>query len=324
MDRLNRYLHSRNCTTLIFIIAAVMTYAAFRSGHVDEITGSRGTVFPSPNRWLPHGEPSLVVSLVLTALTAISFIGLNKVFNFMRAPSALTSSLYIVMLTSLPVTAGQFYGGSLMCVVMLGITATMFSCYGDMSATRRVFLIFFILSLASLVQYAFMFYIPVAILGLAQMRILNFRSLLATVIGIICPVWILYGFGVMELSDIGWPQFESVFSRLSVPDMITVFAAVGITMILGFAAMCANLMKILSYNAKFRAYNGFLTLLLISTMIFMIVDYGNLSVYFPMLCLTAAYQVAHYYSIRRPRGAVWVLIGIIAVYVALYSACYYV
>jgi len=152
-----------------------------------------------------------------------------------------------------------------------------------MSATRRVFLIFFILSLASLVQYAFMFYIPVAILGLAQMRILNFRSVLATVIGIICPVWILYGFGVMELSDIGWPQFESVFSRLSVPDMITVFAAVGITMILGFAAMCANLMKILSYNAKFRAYNGFLTLLLISTMIFMIVDYGNLSVYFPML-----------------------------------------
>lgn len=85
MDRLNRYLHSRNCTTLIFIIAAVMTYAAFRSGHVDEITGSRGTLFPSPNRWLPHGEPSLVVSLVLTALTAISFIGLNKVFNFMRA-----------------------------------------------------------------------------------------------------------------------------------------------------------------------------------------------------------------------------------------------
>lgn len=144
MNRLNRYLHSRNFTALMFVFAAVMTYMAFRCGHVDEITGSRGTVFPSPNRWLPQGEPSLAVSMVLMALTAVSFISLNKVYNFMRAPSALTPSLYFVMLASLPLAAGQFYGGTLMCVVLLGVTALMFSCYGDSSANRRVFLVFFI------------------------------------------------------------------------------------------------------------------------------------------------------------------------------------
>ncbi len=323
MNRLNRYLHSRNFTALMFVFAAVMTYMAFRCGHVDEITGSRGTVFPSPNRWLPQGEPSLAVSMVLMALTAVSFISLNKVYNFMRAPSALTPSLYFVMLASLPLAAGQFYGGTLMCVVLLGVTALMFSCYGDSSANRRVFLVFFILSLASLVQYAFMFYIPVVIPGLAQMRILNLRSVLAMVIGLLCPVWILYGFGVMDFEDIGWPHFTSTLAHLSLPDMITVFSAVGITMVLGFAAMCANLMKILSYNAKFRAYNGFLTLLLLSTMLFSIVDYVNLSVYFPILCLTSAYQMAHYFSIRKPRGGVWVILSILAVYLLLYSACYY-
>lgn len=321
MNRLNRYLHSRNCTALFFVIAVVMAYVAFRTGHVEEITGSRGTVFPSPNRWLPVGALSLVVSLVLMGLTGASFIALNKVFNFMRAPSALTSSLYIVMLSSLPMTAGQFYGGTLMCIVLLGVTALMFSCYGDTSANRRVFLIFFILSLASLVQYAFMFYIPVAILGLAQMRILNLRSILALLTGIICPVWILYGFGVIDFGDIRWPQFTSTLSQLSLPGMITVFAAVGITVILGFAATCANLMKILSYNAKFRAYNGFLTLLLMFTILFVIVDYSNLSVYFPILCLAGAYQMAHYFSVRRPRGAVWFLLAVIALYLAIYAAC---
>lgn len=323
MNRLIRYFHSRNCTALTFVFAAAMTYMAFRTGHVDEITGSRGTVFPSPNRWLPPGELSLVISLAAMALTATSFIALNKVFNFMRAPSALTSSLYITMLTSLPMAAGQFYGGTLMCLVLLGVTALMFSCYGDTSANRLVFLIFFILATASLIQYAFMFYLPVAVLGLAQMRILNLRSIIAAVTGIICPIWILYGLGLMDTADIGWPHFASTFSRLSLPDMITVFAAVGITIGLGFGSMCANLIKILSYNAKFRAYNGFLTLLLISTILLTIVDYNNLSVYFPLLCLAGAYQVAHYFSIRRPKGVAWFILAVIIVYLAVYSACYY-
>ena len=58
-------------------------------------------------------------------------------------------------------------------------------------------------------------------------------------------------------------------------------------------------------------------------MLFSIVDYVNLSVYFPILCLTSAYQMAHYFSIRKPRGGVWVILSILAVYLLLYSACYY-
>lgn len=323
MNRISRYLHSRNCTTLTIVIAAIMTYVAFRYGHVTEIIGSRGTLFESPNRWLPPGELSLVISLLLMAATASLFGTLNKVFNFMRAPSALTSTLFVVMLASLPMAAGQFYGGTLLCFVVLGVTALLFSCYADTSATRRVFLTFFILSLASLVQYAFMFYILIAILGLAQMRVLNLRSVLAMLLGIASPVWILYGFGVMELSDIGWPHFVNSISQLSLPGMITVFSAVGLTMVIGFAAMCANLMKILGYNAKFRAFNGFLSLLLIFTMLLMIIDYVNISVYFPLLCLTAAYQAAHYLSARSPRSVVWTMGTILLIYLAVYAATYY-
>ena len=323
MNRLCRYLHSRNCTVLTIVVAAIMTYVAFRYGHVNEITGSRGTLFESPNRWLAPGMLSLMISLLLMTATAFSFQSLNKVFNFMRAPSALTSTLYVVMLSSLPMAAGQFYGGTLLSLVILAITALLFSCYADPSATRRVFLIFFILSIASLVQYAFMFYILVAIPGLAQMRILNFRSVLAMILGIISPVWILYGFGVIELSDIGWPHFVNSISRLSLPGMITVFTAVGLTMLIGFAAMCGNLMKILGYNAKFRAFNGFLSFLLIFTMLLMIIDYVNISVYFPLLCLTGAYQVAHYLSMRGPRSVVWTLGSIVILYLLIYAASYY-
>lgn len=323
MNRLSRYLHSRKCTTLTIVIATIVTCVAFLNGHVVEIAGSRGTLFPSPNNWNIPGNLSLIISLALMVATAFTFTTLNKVFNFMRIPSAMTSTLYVVMLTSLPTAAGQFFGGTLLCFVLLGVTALLFSCYADTSATRRVFLIFFILSFASLVQYAFMFYIVVAILGLAQMRILNLRSILAMILGVITPVWILYGFGAMELSDIGWPQFANSISQLTLPGMITVFAAVGVTMVIGFAAMCANLMKILGYNAKFRAFNGFLSLILIFTLLLIIIDNPNIAVYFPLLCLSGAYQVAHYLSVRGPRSVVWTMDSIVILYIAIYAASYY-
>lgn len=324
MARFYRFLNSRNCTALLFVCAVVMTYVAFQSGNVEEITGSRGPLFPSANQWLTPGFASLMVSLLLIAATAVFFIVLNRVFNFMRAPSALTSSLYVLMVAALPMTAGQFYGGDLLCMLMLAVVAMMFSCFGDTSSTRRIFLIFFLLSLASTVQYAFMFYIVVCIPGLAQMRVLNIRSLIAVILGVVTPFWILYGFGWMDFADFHWPKFESTLSQLSVPDMITIFGAVGITTMIGFAAMCANLIKILSYNAKFRAYNGFLTLLFVATVIFLIVDYVNLSVYYPVLCLTSAYQVAHYFSVYRQRNAVWILVSVIVLYVAIYLANYFV
>lgn len=323
MTGLSRYFHSRSCTTLMFVIAVVMTCVAYSYGHVTEITGNRGMVFPSPNEWLPPCDLSLVISLVIMGVTAFGFIGLNKVYNFMRAPSALAATFYIVMLSSLPLAAGQFYGGSLMSLLLLGIIAIIFSCYDDRTATRKVFLIFFLLSFASMVQYAFMFYIPIMVAGLAQMRILNMRSIIAMLIGVICPVWILYAFGLMDFGDISWPRFTSTLSRLSVPGMITLFTAVGLTMILGFAAMCGCIMKMLGYNAKYRAYNGFLTLLMLSTMIFIIVDYANLSVYFPTLCLTSASQMAHYFSIRQNRASQWIILSIICIYLIIYSTCYY-
>ena len=324
MNRLNRYFHSRNCTALMYVIAVVLTYVAFNAGKVEEIAGSQGIVLLSPNRWIAFGGLSMAIGMVLMALTAVSFIALNKAFNFMRAPSALMSTLYVVMLMSMPMAAGQFYGGVLLSAVILGIVALMFSCYGDTSANRRVFIIFFILSLATLMQYSFLFYIPVAILGLAQMRILNLRSVLAMLMGIVSTVWILYGFGAIELTDIVWPQFESTLSHQNTTDKIIAFSAVGLTMILGFAAMCANLIKMLSYNAKFRAFNGLLTVILLSTMLCMAIDYSNYTAYFPMLSLTAAYQVAHYFSTHRQRGAAWVILTIMVVYIGIYAVRYFV
>lgn len=323
MSNLNKYFHSRNFTALVFVIVAVLTYIAFSNGQVTEIIGCRGTVFPSPNRWVASPDASLWVNILFMALTAVAFIALNKVYNFMRAPSALAASLYLAMTASVPIVAGQFNGGTLMCLVLLAIVAILFSCYDDRSATRRVFLIFFLLSLASLVQYAFMFYIVIAIPGLAQMRMLNFRSILAMVFGIVCPVWILYAFGVMELTDLRWPKFESTFTHLSVPGMITVLVAVGFTMILGFMAMCGILMKILGYNAKYRAYNGFLTLLMLWTMLLVVVDYSNLSAYLPLLCLLSANQLSHYFSIHNLRGSQWAILSIFILYLIIYAFSFY-
>lgn len=324
MNRLNRFFHSRNCTALIYVVAVVLTYVAYQTGQVRAITGSQGIALQSPNSWITSGGLSLAAGLVLLALTAVSFVALNKVYNVMREPSALMSSLYVVMVMSMPMAAGQVYGGVLLSGVMLAVVALMFSCYGDTTANRRVYITFFIMSLAALVQYTFVFYLPIVIVGLAQMRILNVRSLLAMLMGVVSTVWILYGVGAIGLSDIEWPRFASTLSQQSVTEKIVSLTAVGLTMILGFAAMCANLMKMLSYNAKFRAYNGFLTVIFLSTMLFMAIDYSNYTAYFPILSLTAAYQMAHYFAMRKQRGIVWVILAVMVAYLGIYAVRYFV
>lgn len=311
-------LHSRNCTALFISIVVIGTFVAYNAGAVIPIVGSRGLAFPSANEWLGVGQLSLWLNLALNGAIAVLAVAINKTYNIMRSLTGLWGSLFILFQGSLPMVAGQFYGGTLMCAVMLLIMSMMFSCYGDTTRRRRVFMIFLLLSAGSFIQYAYMFYIPVMFAGLVQMRIFDMKSVTAALLGLFTPPWILFGCGILSPDDVRWPEFVGTLSMLEVSDIVKIFVPVGLTALLGIVFFCGNVMKLLSYNAKNRANNGFLALLMIATVILILVDYSNLSIYVPLLSLTSAYQAAHFFSLRRHKRSYIPLLIIVAMYVALY------
>lgn len=311
--------HTRKASLLMALIAVAATLVAYMRGDVTPIIGNRGLAFLSANEWLDPGATSLWINLALNIGIVILSTTLNKTFNIMRSLTALWGSLFIVMQCALPMFIGQFYGGTLLCLIMIGIIALMFSVYGYTDRRRRIFMIFFLLSAASFIQYAFMFYIPVLLIGLVQMRALNPRSFVAAFIGIVTPPWILIGSGIISISDLRWPEFISTLTVLDRPEMIHTFSTIGVTVLTGIVFLCGNFMKLLSYNARFRAYNGFLTLLMSATILLIFIDYSNLSIYVPLLNFTAAYQIAHFFSNRRSRGSYIPIALIVMLYLLLYT-----
>lgn len=316
--QITQFLHSRGSAVTAILLMAAAVLATFVMGKVAPVEGNRGILFPSPNLWIADRALSLGVNLALVAGLSVCCILINRTFNIMRAQTSIWATFFLFLTLGTPSLAGQFYGGTLVCAVLVGVTAMLFTCYGDAGQTRRIFLMFFLLTVVSLVQYAAMFYILVLVLGLAQMRVLNFRSIVAAGIGIVTPLWIIFGMGLASIDDIKWPEFIGTLSSLDKTGMLITFSAIGLTAALGISAMCGVLMKVLSYNAKYRSCNGFWSILMLATIVFMLVDFNNLAIYVPVLNITVAYHLAHFFSNHRHPRSFIPIVSIICVYAGIY------
>lgn len=315
---ITNYLHKRNCAVLVAILATAAIIVAYNLGAVDPIAGDRGIIFPSPNLWIGSPTASLAINLLMIAGLASVCIAINKTFNIMRAQTASWATFFLFSMMALPSPAGQFYGGTLLCAVIVGATVLLFTCYGRSDCTRRVFLMFFMVTMTATVQYGAMFYLPVLFVGLMQMRILNMKSVIAALFGIVTPIWIMFGCGIVDIDDVEWPQFVGTLGLLDATDMAITFSAIGFTVLLGIMAMCGVLMKVVSYNAKYRSANGFWAVVMIATILLLLVDYNNLAIYIPLLDFTVAYHLAHFFSNHRNNRSYIGILSIIAVYILFY------
>lgn len=307
--QLTQILHSRVAALGAAALLAIIVAVSFFSGDIVPIMGNRGLAFPSTNLWIAFGGLSTCVNIVLLYGIAAGLSALNKAFNIMRSLTSLWAAMFLMFQCGTPMVSGQFSGSSVLAVIFLIVTAELFSCYGNPRRRRPVFLIFFILSGSSFFQYGYMFYIPVVALGMVQMRIMNARTAVAALLGVITPPWILFGTGILTFDDVSWPHFVSSLSAIDRPEVLSQLVATGATALLGIGFFVGNVFKLLSYNARNRAFNGFFAVMMLATIVLLAIDYNNLALYATLLSLLSAYQVAHFFSSRRhPKSYISILV----------------
>lgn len=117
--------------------------------------------------------------------------------------------------------------------------------------------------------------------------------------GLITPFWILIGTGIIALGDFSLPAMHNVWGYLNSMQSLTMISSVAFAVITVVALMAVNLIKIYSYKAQPRAYNGFFSILTIATIIIMAIDYGNMLNYLPVLNCCLAIQIAHTFSMNN-------------------------
>ncbi|MBR5331830.1 MAG: hypothetical protein IKV32_00820 [Muribaculaceae bacterium] len=314
---ISRFLHSRYALMLFAVIAIITTYLASSWGKVSPILDNKGLGLTPINQWLEPGMLSQGINIALNFVMCVILIYINKTFNILRNPTLVFAWLFLVLQMPLIDLTGQLYGGTVMAVVILVCAFIMFVTY-NANSPYEIFLVFAIISFGAFFQYAFIFYAPVFLVGCVQMRTFNIRTILAALMGIITPAWIMYGLGILKIQDFTMPQFVGIYTQLSSLELIQMLIAIGLSIIICIGSWMANIVKIISYNAQNRAFNGFFAILSLATILLIMIDFTNYIVYVPLLNCCTALQLGHLFTIYESRRSYLGIIAIVVVYTALY------
>ena len=303
---------------IAFVVMALAAFYALAHSFVAFDIGDCGLVFTSANNWIASPLTAVLFNLAVCLLIIVLMAYINKAFTIPRSITSIYATLFAVMQTATPDLTGAFAPGNVLCILISACMVLMFSSYAEPMAQRRVFLVFFLLSAAVSFQYAYIVYIPVFAVACAQMRLVSPRTVIAAIIGVITPWWLLFGFGIIAPADFHWPALASIFTAGIARHSGFIIVAAALSAILAVAGYSLSFLKLMTYNARTRACNGLIILVCLATVLAMCVDFGNILTYLPMLNFCSAFMLSHMFVIRnRPRA--WISAAtIVIVYYILY------
>lgn len=317
-QELTRFAESRNAYFLMLCMMVLATMAAFYWGRIDMIPGSDGFGLPSANEWISDSTLSFYLGIVLCIVQSLLLIYINRRFNLLRSVSPLFAGMFLIMQGAEPAISGQVYDGSILCLVVLVAIIPLFSTFQLPDRTNLIYLIFCLLAAGSMTNYSYIAYMATFFLGCFQMQCLSFRGILAMILGMITPLWILTGFGVIDLTELKLPVLVSVFEAMDRPELVQTLVYAIVTLLIGIVFGAWNLIRIYNYNSRTRAYNGFWTLLSLTTVALLLLDYYHWFIYLPMLNCCTAVQIGHFFAINKLKRGYFIVVCIILVYLALY------
>ncbi len=296
--------------TLLYYLMATPLYPGCDGGIVEMWSG----------QWIKEPVGNLVTGLGVNIVIIFIMAFVTRRYNVLRSVTKLPGAMYVVMMLATPSLMMYLYPGLLLCLGVVVSMWLLFASYDSPYSTRSVFMVFLILSGMSSIDYAFVLYIPVFVLGIAQMRMFHLRSIIAMLMGIATPWIILLGLGIISPDALRMPDVLAY----TVPEQgvnFTIMLGVGIfTAICGVGAWLQGLMKMLSYNAKSRSMLSLIFMTMFMTIFASAVDFDHLTIYLPLLNCCAALELGHVFGTVYRRGkAHYVVLGIMAVYLLVYA-----
>lgn len=304
--RFTNIIRSRGVACILAAVSAWMTWRCLPS-----LTAPAGWFGIMP-------ELSCVLNFALLIAIAGAMIAINRGFTLLRTLSVFFAAYFLFITAATPGVAAFAGTSSLLAAVMMLCMWILFTLYNERISDRRIFLIFCLLGAGALADWKFLFYVPVFLTGMVQMRILRFKKVIAALIGLITPAWIAFGLDLMPLPRLPHIFFTPPSLLLSAPGGWPFLCAVILTMVTGFLFGSTALLRILGFNARARAYNGFLAILGIYTGLLAIINFTALTDYVTLLNACVAFQVGHFFRATASRRGYIVILLLLAAYTALY------
>lgn len=307
--------------TLAVIAAAAMFVTAFFAGAPEHpAAGQMGICFPQPELWdlVPLGAWAINLGIFFAVTVTLWFC--NKDYTFVQGNDTVLTGMFVIMAASNPWLSGVLTGSGIMAFANLLCMVILFGCYRKRNASQELFIIASILALGSMIQYGFVFMIPVYIIGAVMMKCFSFKGFIAILMGLVAPYWIGVGFGLIPLDSFRMPTFTNFFdSAESKSEIFVLLVNLGVTFLISLFLALNNIVKLYAGNTQRYQYNMVLNLLGVVAVACMVLDFTNMVVYMATFYLIASVQLANLFALREiNRGPLW-LLALSALYILGFS-----
>lgn len=310
----------RGGVTLTIALALVLSIVALEFDVSHPLTISTGLCLPAPTMWsLPHiAAWSVNLTLMLASSAALFF--LNKAYSIVPGSSSILPGIFLLMGASIPWISNTLTSSSILCLSMACIIALLFSVFRSNNATQEMFVIATIISLGSMIQYAFLMMIVPIIVIAVMFKCLRFKELIALGLGIVAPYWVALGLGIIDIQDLKIPRLANIFSGVIPPSLL--FAGllnVAFTAVISIILGLYNAVKLYAGNTRRRLFNMAFNIIGIASIVCMVIDYNNLSAYLLTFYMSAALQYADLFALWNIRHEwIWTL-ALCLIYISFFT-----
>lgn len=304
---------------LAAVLYVLMSLFAGASLPQATMEGSMGLCLPSPNEWTIAAPLDFILQSALTGLCVLLAINLNARFSLIPGTGVLYATVFLVVIGTVPWVNQKPSSATLLLCATLVCTRLLFPLYGRKNASRGLCVIFSILSWGSMVQYAFLFLIPIFLLGAIFTGSFRFKEFVGMVLGIIAPYWIMSGLGVIDLQSLHTPALTNLFKDFAAPGILFyLMAGQALTAFLCLLLTASNAMSPSTTGQQHRSYIAFINLTGIAMVWFMLFDSTNMLAYSATLALCLGFQTARYASMPRHKFAYLPVLVSLPLYIAHY------
>lgn len=303
---------------VLFLLLLLANALLYTGGHPENIAG----LFCNPvNRWVRSPVASFLLYQGLLVTEAFLLVRLCDIYSLLYSRTPLIFLMYILLGNFNPRFAGQFDAAILIALLFMIALFGLFGSYQQEKSQSNAFLTGLLLAAGTLCWPLFLYFLPVFWWGYYLMRSLNLRTVLASLLGVVTPLWLIYTFRLVwnfPLCTEQWLQTLSslplVHHRIGVePDFLYTLP----TVFFGLVTVALNLFN--DYQDKIRtlASSRFFYLVTFAA-VFMIFTGTAIEESVALLNICITYQGARYFVHARNRVPVYFLCFMGIVYTLSY------
>lgn len=279
-------------------IAMIVTARIIGTPH--HFTGDAGLCLRSPNEWILAPVAGWILNIGIIGVSILTLYILDKTYHFIPGPDTVLIGLFAIMVTSNPWLTEMLSSSAIMAFANMLCLLMLFGCYRKQNASQELCVIATILSLGSMIQYGFIFMIPVYLIGSAALKCLRFKSFVAFIMGLVAPYWVGIGLGLLPFDSFKIPHITNLFNGFENQDIIFIeLINIGLTALTGFVLTVGNMVKLYAGNTQRRLNNAVINLLGLVSLICIIIDSTNMVAYLTTLYIVAAIQFANMFALRN-------------------------